>query len=45
MAKEIYRRPIGTRLTPDEFSILEEAEKYSPVYDEDSPKLTQEQLS
>jgi len=45
MAKEIYRRPIGTGLTPEEFSMLEEAEKYSPVYDEDSPKLTPEQLS
>ena len=45
MAKEIYRRPIGTGLTPEEFSMLKGAEKYSPVYDENSPKLTPEQLS
>ena len=45
MAKEIYRRPIGTGLTPEEFSMLKEAEKYPLVYDEDSPKLTPEQLS
>ena len=45
MAKEIYRRPTGTGLTPEEFSMLQEAEKYPLVYDEDSPKLTHEQLS
>ena len=39
MAKEIYRRPVGTGLTPEEFSMLEEAEKYSPVYDEEALNL------
>ena len=45
MANEIYRRPIGTGLTPEELRMLEEAEKYPPEYDEDSPKLTSEQLA
>ena len=44
MANEIYRRPAGTGLTPQEMAMLEEAEKYPPEYDEDSPKLTPEQL-
>jgi hypothetical protein len=44
MAKEIYRRPAGTGLTPEEMTMLEEAEKYPLEYDEDSPKLTPEQL-
>ena len=45
MANEIYRRPAGTGLTPEEMAMLEEAEKYPPEYDEDSPKLTPEQLA
>ena len=44
MANEIYRRPAGTGLTPDELAMLEKAEKYAFEYDEDSPKLTPEQL-
>jgi len=44
MANEIYRRPIGTGLTPEEMAMLEEAEKHPIMYDEDSPKLTAEQL-
>jgi hypothetical protein len=44
MANEIYRRPAGTGLTPEETTMLEEAEKYPLEYDEDSPKLTPEQL-
>jgi penicillin V acylase-like amidase (Ntn superfamily) len=45
MANEIYKRPAGTGLTPEETAMLEEAEKYTPEYDEDSPKLTPEQLA
>ena len=45
MAKEIYRRPIGTGLTPEELTMLEEAEKHTVSYDEDSPKLTLEELA
>ncbi len=45
MANEIYRRPIGTGLTPEELAMLEEAEKYPIEYDEDSPKLSSEQLA
>jgi hypothetical protein len=44
MENEIYRRPAGTGLTPQEMAMLEEAEKYPLEYDEDSPKLTTEQL-
>ena len=44
MASEICRRPIGTGLTPEESAMLDEAEKYHLEYDEDSPKLTPEQL-
>jgi hypothetical protein len=40
-----FTRKIGTGLTSEELSMLEEAEKFSPVYDNDSPKLTREQLS
>jgi len=45
MANKIYSRPAGTGLTPEETAMLEEAEKYPPEYDEDSPKLTPEQLA
>ena len=45
MASLIYKRPAGTGLTPEELAMLEEAEKYPPAYDEDSPKLTPEQLA
>ena len=45
MASEIYKRPAGTGLTPEELAMLEEAEKYPLGYDEDSPKLTPEQLA
>ena len=45
MAREIYRRPAGTGLTQEEQTMLEEAEKYPLEYDEDSPKLTPEQLA
>ena len=45
MASEIYRRLAGTGLTPEELTMLDEAEKYPPEYDEDSPKLTPEQLA
>jgi len=45
MANEIYRRPVGTGLTPEELTMLEEAENYPLEYDEDSPKLTPEQLA
>jgi len=45
MAREIYRRPAGTGLTPEEQAMLEEAEKYPINYDEDSPKLTSEELA
>ena len=45
MANEIYRRPAGTGLTPEELTMLEVAEDYPLEYDEDSPKLTPEQLA
>ena len=45
MAREIYRRPAGTGLTPEEQAMLEEAEKHPIKYDEDSPKLTSEELA
>ena len=45
MAIEIYRRPAGTGLTPEEQAMLEEAEKHPIKYDEDSPKLTPEELA
>jgi len=45
MESEIYRRPAGTGLTQEELAMLEEAEKYPPEYDEDSPKLTPEELA
>jgi hypothetical protein len=45
MAREIYRRPAGTGLTPEELVMLEEAEKHPIKYDEDSPKLTPEELA
>ena len=45
MANVIYRRQAGTGLTHDELAMLEEAEKYPLEYDEDSPKLTPEQLT
>ena len=45
MANVIYRRPAGTGLTPEELAMLEEAEKYPVVYDEDSPKLNPAQLA
>ena len=45
MAIEIYKRPAGTGLTPEEQAMLEKAEKYPIAYDEDSPKLTPEQLA
>ena len=45
MANEIYKRPASTGLTPEELIMLEEAEKYPLEYDEDSPKLTPEQLT
>ena len=45
MASEIYKRPAGTGLTPEELAMLEEAEKHPLEYDEDSPKLTPEQLT
>jgi len=40
-----YDRPAGTGLTPYESAMLEEAEKFPPVYDDDCPKLTPEQLA
>jgi hypothetical protein len=45
MASEIYRRPAGTGLTPEELAMLDEAEKYPLEYDDDSPKLTPEELA
>jgi len=45
MAIETYRRPAGTGLTPEEMAMLEEAEKHPIKYDEDSPKLTPEELA
>jgi len=45
MAREIYKRPAGTGLTPYEQAMLEEAEKHPIKYDEDSPKLTPEELA
>ena len=45
MEREIYRRPAGTGLTPEELAMLEEAEKHPIKYDEDSPKLTPEELA
>jgi len=45
MASEIYRRPAGTGLTQEELAMLEKAEKFPLEYDEDSPKLTVEQLT
>jgi hypothetical protein len=44
MAKEIFRRPAGTGLTPEEMAMLEEAEKFPQAYDSDCPKMTPEQL-
>jgi hypothetical protein len=44
MMKEIYRRPAGSGLTPEEMAMLEEAEKFPPAYDNDCPKMTPEQL-
>jgi hypothetical protein len=45
MAIETYRRPAGTGLTQEEMAMLEEAEKHPIKYDEDSPKLTPEELA
>jgi hypothetical protein len=45
MAIETYKRPAGTGLTPEEMAMLEEAEKHPIKYDEDSPKLTPEELA
>jgi len=45
MAREIFKRPAGTGLTPEEMAMLEEAEKHPIKYDEDSPKLTPEELA
>ena len=45
MVKEIYKHPDGIGLTPEELIMLEAAEKYPIEYDEDSPKLTSEQLA
>ena len=45
MAREIFRRPAGTGLTPEEMAMLEEAEKHPIKYDEDSPKLSPEELA
>jgi len=45
MANVIYRRPAGTGLTLEELAMLEEAEKHPIKYDEDSPKLTPEELA
>jgi hypothetical protein len=44
MAKEIYRRPAGSGLTPEEMAMLEEAEQFPPAYDNDCPKMMPEQL-
>jgi hypothetical protein len=45
MAIVIYRKPAGTGLTPEELAMLEEAEKHPIKYDEDCPKLTEEELA
>jgi len=45
MASEIHRHPAGTGLTPEEMTMLEEAGKHTIKYDEDSPKLTTEELA
>jgi len=45
MAIVTYERSAGTGLTPEELAMLEEAEKHPIKYDEDSPKLTPEQLA
>ena len=45
MVREIYKRLAGTGLTPEEQTMLEEAEKHPIKYDEDSPKLTPEELA
>jgi len=45
MAIETYKRPAGTGLTPEEMAMLEEAENHPIKYDEDSPKLTPEELA
>jgi len=45
MAIVTYSRKAGTGLTLEEQAMLEEAEKVPQVYDEDSPKLTPQQLA
>jgi hypothetical protein len=45
MERETFKRPAGTGLTPEEMAMLEEAEKHPIKYDEDSPKLTPEELA
>jgi len=45
MAREIFKRPAGTGLNPEEIAMLEEAEKHPIMYDEDSPKLSPEELA
>ena len=45
MERETFKRPAGTGLTPQEMAMLEEAEKHPIKYDEDSPKLTPEELA
>ena len=45
MAIVTYSREAGTGLTREEQTMLEDAEKFPQVYDEDCPKLTPEQLA
>ena len=45
MAIVTYSREAGTGLTPEELTMLEEAEKLPQVYDEDCPKLSPDQLA
>ena len=39
-----YNRVPGTPLTPEQIAEIEEAQKHPPVFDEDCPPSTPEQL-
>ena len=45
MAIVTYSREAGTGLTPEELTMLEEAEMFPQIYDDDCPKLSPEQLA
>ena len=42
---KINLKDIDNSLTPEEIQELEEAEKKEPVFDEDSPEMTEEMLA